>query len=63
METADSVTRPNARGGRPTAPTTEPRFECPLCGGEAALTGPLNRPEFVCLDCTRFEPRTDDRNP
>ncbi|VTS00815.1 unnamed protein product [Gemmata massiliana] len=29
-------------------------FDCPMCGGDATITGTGPSREFVCLDCTRF---------
>ena len=47
------ASRPFPRKARP---TPRPSFRCPLCGGEATLTGRGDRREFACLDCTRFAP-------
>ncbi len=61
MKTDTTKPKPHAPRGyaRPALVRTQPRcptsFACPLCGGEATLTGRGSEREFVCLDCTAFD--------
>lgn len=59
--TGRTTTRPAIlKFPRKARPVCRPSFPCPLCGGEATVTGRGDRRELCCLDCTAFTTRTDD---
>ncbi|MBP3954948.1 hypothetical protein J8F10_06590 [Gemmata sp. G18] len=66
-----TTSKATVQSGRATTPRPNPKtnpkrpvvgvvFNCPMCGGDATITGTGPNREFTCLDCTRFTIATGD---